>query len=202
MRPGSIPASRRITGSVPRTGSGTRGRASRTNSVTSGTAVDPNPQPGDGGDGTAVPDSTADPRYRRGAVDTLRLTLTGLEQRLRFQAARDSVLYFGKVLPLGGRVFDSGWLLLNQVRRNPSNYDEAFHVFDYSRGDTIPLDFVNGHVYHRRIIRQYLGSTTPSFLTARFPTVSRRRISGTCAWTRRSRIRTRPRPRPAIPGGT
>jgi hypothetical protein len=148
---------------------GNEGEGVRTNSVTSGTAVDPNPQPGDGGDGTAVPDSAADPRYRRGPVDTLRLTLTGLEQRLRFQAARDSVLYFGKVLPLGGRVFDSGWLLLNQVMRNPSNYDEAFHVFDYSRGDTIPLDFVNGHVYHRRIIRQYLGSTDTLVLDGTIP---------------------------------
>lgn len=148
---------------------GNEGEGVRTNSVTSGTAVDPNPLPGGDDNGTAVPDSTADPRYRKGPVDTLRLTLTGLEQRLRFQASRDSVLYFGKTLPLGGRVFDSGWLLLNQVRRNPANYDEAFHVFDYSRSDTIPLDFVNGHVYHRRIIRQYLGSTDTLTLDAAIP---------------------------------
>jgi hypothetical protein len=137
---------------------GNEGDGERTNSVISGSdasdQVSGNGGKETNGDQTPEPDRP----FKKGHLDTLRIMLTGLEKQLRFQAVRDSGAYFNNPPDLGARVFDSGWLPMNQVQRNPANYDEAVQPFDYTSGGQFPEQFVNGHTYIRRVIREYLAT--------------------------------------------
>ena len=136
---------------------GNEGDGERTNSVVGvgGTSDSGNSE---GGDSDDDPTIETDRPYRKGHLDTLRLTLTGLEKRLRFLAVRDSAAYIRQPPELGGRFFDSGWLSMNQVQRNPLNYDEAIQPFDYTSAGQFPEQFASGHTYLRRVIREYLAT--------------------------------------------
>jgi hypothetical protein len=137
-------------------GVGNEGDGQRTNSVISGTGVS-NPQPNPGGSGDVLGPSALPSRpFHKGTADTLRVPLIGLEKQLRFQSVRDSAGFFNSPPPVGGRVFDSGWISMDQVQRNPSNYEEALFVFEYTSAGQYPKNFVNGHTYIRRTIRKYL----------------------------------------------
>jgi len=104
-------------------------------------------------------DQTPTALFFKGVLDTLRVRVTGLEKALRFQAVRDSVGFFDSPPPVGGRFFDSGWIPMAQVPEDTKFPETKYYTFDYTQAGVIPLSFVNGHRYIRRVIRQYLVST-------------------------------------------
>jgi len=137
---------------------GNEGDGERTNSVISGSDASDLVSGGGDVDGGGEQAHGNGRPFKKGHLDTLRVILTGLEKQLRFQAVRDSAAFFNNPPELGGRAYDSGWLPMNQVQRNPANYDEAIQSFDYTSGGQFPQQFVNGHSYLRRVIREYLAT--------------------------------------------
>ncbi|MCJ7813189.1 hypothetical protein MUP95_07740, partial [bacterium] len=99
--------------------------------------------------------------YRRGAVDTLWIKLDGREKNVRFEVVRDSLSFFESQPGTGSRYFDSGWLVPDSLKKHPAHRDSAFYVFDYSESNGIYIDanFVNGHTYFRRALKQYFAIT-------------------------------------------
>lgn len=107
--------------------------------------------------------------FLKGVIDTLYVPVSGLEKALRFQVVRDSASFFDAPPSLGGRFFDSGWIPIAQVPEYPQKPNTKFYTFDYTQGDMIPVSFVNGHRYIRRVIRQYLASTDTFELGEKIP---------------------------------
>ena len=102
-------------------------------------------------------------------IDTLWITLDGREASLRFQSVRDSVRFFEDKPNLDFRYFDSGWITPENLEKDPLDPTHCFYVFDYTQNGAVYDQFVNGHTYHRRFIRNYtvsadtfsLGQITP-----------------------------------------
>jgi hypothetical protein len=90
-------------------------------------------------------DSTV--HYLHGSQDTLKITLGGWEESVRFMAVRDDTTYFSNAPDDGMRFFDSDWT-------SPTDS----WIFDYAYneilGDQIDLNFVNNHTYYRRVMRR------------------------------------------------
>jgi hypothetical protein len=85
--------------------------------------------------------------YLAGTVDHLQISLEGWEKEVRFISVRDDTSYFSDPPDAGMRVFDSGWVSPTET-----------WSFDYARSvqadSPIDRNFVNNHVYHRRVLRK------------------------------------------------
>ncbi len=108
--------------------------------------------------GPAIPNARP---YTRGPVDTLWVELDSREEALRFQSVRDSAAYFINPPDLALRTFDSGWITPAALRArgwvHPQIADSIYYLFDYtdSNGESVDVNFVNGHTYIRRVVRQF-----------------------------------------------
>ena len=96
--------------------------------------------------------------FRSGVVDTLWVRLRGWEDSLRFHVVRDDSSFFENPPAIGLRSFDSGWIRSDSLPADPSDNDLRYWIFDYTwsepPGTRFDPNFVNGHTYHRRVIRK------------------------------------------------
>jgi len=98
-------------------------------------------------------------QYIAGCRDTLFFSLDGQEELVRFQAARDQMAFFDTPPGLPMRVFDSGWIPVESLPAKILPSNQRYWVFDYTGSGSVDANFVNGHVYHRRVIRKYFATT-------------------------------------------
>ena len=107
--------------------------------------------------------------FIKGPVDTLWVTEDGREIGLKFQAARDSVYNFDNNHPLPMRLFDSGIIPMAYLPTDPLNPLKHYWVFDYTGDGYVDQNFVNGHIYHQRVIRQYAATYDTSYIGSVVP---------------------------------
>ncbi len=158
---------------------GNEGDGDRTNGIWFPGESDPYVPPTDTEDiDTTI---TSGDGFLKGTVDTLWLDLDGRERFVRFEAVRDSMLFFDSPPSIPMRYFRSGWVSPNTLRNmgwvSPTRPDSVYFVFDYTDtggvfiddegvvhhdtgGTHIDKHFVNGHTYHRRASRQYFSAVT------------------------------------------
>ncbi len=117
--------------------------------------------------GNTTPASSANYFYHKGSIDTVWIKLDGGETGVRFQAVRDNISYFVFHPNLGMRYFESGrgYISPDTLRKwgwvSAADPDSVFFIFDYANYNGISIDpnFVSGHSYFRRVIREYSSNT-------------------------------------------
>jgi len=90
--------------------------------------------------------------YFKGTVDTLTARLEGWEKEIKFQVVRDDTAYFTNPTSTPLNMFDSGWQVPGAnttISWNP----------DYAGNAGTNLNFINNHIYFRRLYRKDVNGT-------------------------------------------
>ena len=150
---------------------GNEGYGNPSEAVSLGEGVRTNPTPFEP-PATGSP-TDPDPWIIRGVIHSQSIDLNGLEKRIRFQAVRDDTTFFDHPPEIGSRFFDSGWIHPDSIPADPIDVNRRFWTFDYSYtgevanridgsivyipgGEFIDSNFVNGHHYYTRVVREYI----------------------------------------------